>query len=224
MSTTVNRRAREKKERRSAIVDAAERVFFRKGFEAATMDEVAGEAELSKGTLYLYFKSKDELFIALSSRIIAEIVARFEAIAAGPGTGAAHLAQMMSDYTDFAVAHPRHFRTALTWMAIGQPIDTSTPAFVRHRQLIARIVACFVGALQRGQGDGTVRGDLNPVETAAQIWGGLLGTILIRVNGDEMIRRFPHPVDLQRFTPGFIELVLAGLRPPHPEQSGQERE
>jgi AcrR family transcriptional regulator len=213
MSITVSRRAREKKERRAAIVDAAERVFFRKGFEAATMDEVATEAELSKGTLYLYFKSKDELFIALSSRVIGQMVERFEEIAGGPGTGVEHLEQMMSDYTDFAVAHPKHFRTALTWMAIGQPIDTSTPAFVRHRQLISRIVACMVGALARGQVDGTIRRDVDPVETAAQIWGGLLGTILIRVNGDEMMRRFPHPIDLEQFTPGYIRLIAAGLRP-----------
>lgn len=213
MSITVSRREREKQERRSAIIDAAEQVFFRKGFEAATMDEVAAEAELSKGTLYLYFKSKDELFIALSGRVIGQVVERFEEIAGSSGTGLEHIEQMMFDYTSFALRHPRHFRTALTWMATGQPVDTSTPAFVRHRQLIARIVACLVGAIQRGQVDGTVRRDIEPVETAAQIWGGLLGTILIRVNGDEMIRRFPQPVDLDRFTPGYVRLITSGLRP-----------
>lgn len=213
MSITVSRREREKKERRSAIIDAAERVFFRKGFEAATMDEVAAEAELSKGTLYLYFKSKDELFIALSGRILGQLVERFEAIARSSGTGIEHLQQMMFDYTSFALAHPKHFRTALTWMANAQPVDTSTPAFVRHRQLIARVVGCFVGAIERGQADGTVRRDVDPVETAGQIWGGLLGTILIRVNGDEMMRRFPHPVDLDQFTPGYVRLITSGLRP-----------
>jgi TetR/AcrR family transcriptional regulator len=213
MSITVSRREREKKERRSAIIDAAERVFFRKGFEAATMDEVAAEAELSKGTLYLYFKSKDELFIALSGRIIGQLVERFEAIAGSPGNGLEHIERLMFEYTSFALAHPKHFRTALTWMAAAQPVDTSTPAFVRHRQLIARVVACFVGAIQRGHADGSVRRDINPVETAAQLWGGLLGTILIRVNGDEMLRRFPHPVDLDQFTTGYVRLITSGLRP-----------
>lgn len=43
------------------ILDAAERLYFGKGIDTTTMDEVAEAAELSKGTLYLYFKNKDDL-------------------------------------------------------------------------------------------------------------------------------------------------------------------
>ena len=56
------RKEREKEQRRKAILDAAEKVFFEKGLKYSTMDDVAEEAELSKGTLYLYFKNKEELF------------------------------------------------------------------------------------------------------------------------------------------------------------------
>ena len=52
------RRQREKEERRSCIVAAAEAVFLEKGLDVATMDEIAARAEVSKGTLYLYFKEK----------------------------------------------------------------------------------------------------------------------------------------------------------------------
>ena len=55
------RKEREKEHRRNTILDAAEEVFFSKGINLATMDEVAERAELSKGTLYLYFKNKEEL-------------------------------------------------------------------------------------------------------------------------------------------------------------------
>ena len=54
------RKEREKLQRRKDIIDAAEKVFFYRGFESATMDEIAEKVELSKGTLYLYFKSKEE--------------------------------------------------------------------------------------------------------------------------------------------------------------------
>ena len=59
------RKEREKQQRREEIVQAAEEVFFSKGFEKSTMDDVAEKAELSKGTLYLYFKSKEELLIGI---------------------------------------------------------------------------------------------------------------------------------------------------------------
>lgn len=49
---------------------AAKRIFSLKGFNKATMEDIANEAELSPGTLYLYFKNKDELCASLSLRIL----------------------------------------------------------------------------------------------------------------------------------------------------------
>lgn len=59
------RREREKIQRRNDIIDAAKHVFFKRGLQSATMDQIAKRAELSKGTLYLYFKSKEELYVSL---------------------------------------------------------------------------------------------------------------------------------------------------------------
>lgn len=64
------RKKREKERRRQQIMIAAKRVFSTKGFNKATMEDIAKEAELSPGTLYLYFKNKDELFSSLSIRIL----------------------------------------------------------------------------------------------------------------------------------------------------------
>lgn len=56
-------------ERKTQILNAAEGVFTEKGFEEARMDDIADETGLSKGTLYLYFKSKDDLIIAILDRM-----------------------------------------------------------------------------------------------------------------------------------------------------------
>ena len=56
-------------ERKSQILNAAEGIFTQKGFDEARMDDIANETGLSKGTLYLYFKSKDALIIAILDRI-----------------------------------------------------------------------------------------------------------------------------------------------------------
>jgi len=56
-------------ERKSQIINAAEDVFTQKGFDEARMDDIAEETGLSKGTLYLYFKSKDDLIIAILDRM-----------------------------------------------------------------------------------------------------------------------------------------------------------
>ena len=56
-------------ERKNQIINAAEDVFTQKGFSEARMDDIAVETGLSKGTLYLYFKSKDDLIIAILDRM-----------------------------------------------------------------------------------------------------------------------------------------------------------
>ena len=76
------RRNQEREQRRHAIVDAALRVFSNKGIADATIDEIAAEAQLGKGTLYYYFSSKEEL---LKGAIEATVDAHFEGLFARAG-------------------------------------------------------------------------------------------------------------------------------------------
>jgi len=72
------RREREGERRRQQIVVAARRVFSSKGLSKATMEDIAREAELSPGTIYLYFKNKDELYASLSLRILQYLLIRLQ--------------------------------------------------------------------------------------------------------------------------------------------------
>jgi AcrR family transcriptional regulator len=72
------RKKRERERRRQQIIVAAKRVFSKKGFSRTTMEDIANEAELSPGTLYLYFKNKDELYASLSLRILQYLLIRLE--------------------------------------------------------------------------------------------------------------------------------------------------
>ncbi len=64
------RKEREKERRRQQIIVAAKRVFTKKGLSKTTMEDIARESELSPGTLYLYFKNKEDLYASLSLRIL----------------------------------------------------------------------------------------------------------------------------------------------------------
>ncbi|MFQ5604307.1 MAG: TetR/AcrR family transcriptional regulator [bacterium] len=67
-SLTVSRKERERLARRQEILDAARKVFSERGFEKATLDEIAEAAEYGKGTIYNYFKNKEELFCCIMER------------------------------------------------------------------------------------------------------------------------------------------------------------
>src|SRR3989304_8141317 len=81
------RKEREKEHRRDEILNAAQKVFFEKGLAVATMDEIAETAELSKGTLYLYYKCKEDLYLGVTMRgmqilydKLAAVIARNEPV------------------------------------------------------------------------------------------------------------------------------------------------
>lgn len=74
------RKEREKERRRQQILVSAKRVFSDKGYSRATMEDIANEAELSPGTLYLYFKNKEELYASLSLRILQYLIIRLQEV------------------------------------------------------------------------------------------------------------------------------------------------
>lgn len=65
---TKDRKEREKAQKREKIIKVAEKLFFKKGFEGTTMDEIAEKAEFSKGALYLYFRNKETLYSVIALR------------------------------------------------------------------------------------------------------------------------------------------------------------
>jgi AcrR family transcriptional regulator len=92
------RKERERERRKQQIIVAAKRVFSEKGFNRATMEDIAREAELSPGTLYLYFKNKEELYASLSVRILQYINIRMEHVVTAVDTGPKEkLTQLIQD-------------------------------------------------------------------------------------------------------------------------------
>jgi len=69
-----------KEQREAQILDAAARVFARKGYERATTREIAAEAGVSEGTIYNYFHSKRDLLIAMSSRLALQSLEQLDAL------------------------------------------------------------------------------------------------------------------------------------------------
>jgi AcrR family transcriptional regulator len=87
-------------ERQTQILNAAEKVFNRFGFNKATMDDIVAESGLSKGTLYWYYKSKDALILALLDRIFVGELSQYEKLIDTEGMASERLEKLMQ-----AVAH-----------------------------------------------------------------------------------------------------------------------
>jgi AcrR family transcriptional regulator len=205
------RRKRERTARREAILDAAQELIASDGYHALRMDAVADAAELSKGTLYLYFENKDALCAAVATRLIDTFLPFLRSALDNANTGLEGVRALLQAYYEFTQDHPHNFRFALAWLSAGERMDDSTESFQTYRLRVGQMLSLVASSLQRGQSDGSIRADVDPIPQAIQIWTSFLGVILVGLNREAMAQRVPTPVDLEQLVPLHVESVLRAL-------------
>ncbi len=198
------RRRREREWRRGAILDAAERIMDRSSPDDATMDDVAAEAEVSKGTLYLYFSSKDALFTALMERRVGQMKQALEAEIATSATGLEALGGVLRIYRD-------HFSRTQCRFALLSMSERGNGGALEAR--LRELTAVLEGAISQGQQDGSVRDDLEPEPTALQLLVSLLGVSLLNREVIALRMGDRAPV-LDQVMPTHLKVILQGLAGP----------
>ncbi len=189
------RKEREKEHRREEILDAAPSVFFVKGLQAATMDEIAETAELSKGTLYLYYKSKEDLYLGVMMRGLQVLLDMFAKIA-NSGHSAARMLMMLGDaYVSYFNTHRDYFRMMNFLQTPQFHKQVSGEMRVSCGVLNERIWSLVNGILQRGIDEGTLRKDLNPAAVGIIVWSSATA-LLLRIDSESPIWKEAFHIDL----------------------------
>ena len=205
------RKEREKEQRRNDIITSAERIFFSKGFENATMDDVAASAELSKGTLYLYFKSKEDLQFAIFMRGSDVLIELMEKRISEDFDGYTNLLMLAESFIAFSKNHRNYFDLFMHFESSkmeGLNIDKNHIAEYLKEQSPLTIVTQQV---RRGIEDGSLRKDL-PLEVfSATLWSQMLGVLLVLNNKADLYEVFNLKAEEILMT--HLELVSFGGKP-----------
>ena len=212
--TTAGRREREKQQRIELIMNSALEVFAEKGLKNATMDDVAAKAELSKGALYLYFKSKEHLFFALDTRAGEMLRERFAEASRSVKTGLEKVRAIGRAYYRFCFDHPNYFKAMSyvdsmdpeTFAAIaGEVQQEGMPGFKDSS------LAILAEAIEIGQEDGSIATDIHPWLTSVLLWSTSNGVIQMIKNRGDLLNMFDLPVD--QLYPAKELMVARGLAP-----------
>jgi TetR/AcrR family transcriptional regulator len=183
----VERREREKQRRREEILNAAEKVFFLKGIRHATMENVAEEAELSKGTLYLYFKSKEEIYLAINLRGLTILDEMFEKAVSKYEKGIEKIRAIGRSYYRFYKEYPDYFNAFLYYESHEMNWEDKDSVAIACDTTGHKAMDVVVEALRTGIADGTIRPDIDAFNTAVILWGYLTGIIQIfSLKGDHL--------------------------------------
>jgi AcrR family transcriptional regulator len=207
------RRERERVQRRNSIIDAAERTFLKNGLEAAKMEEIAGEAELSKSALYLHFKGKDELFLGSVLRFLNQFeqIIQDEKDLSPEKTrnGFEELRLNLQTLIRYAADNPHSVQLTMGLMTSQFTVDYQSDDFQHYCAAIERNIERSVAAVCRGQEDGSVRDDIEARLLVRQIWASLMGVLLADTFDLSALMGKDHG----SIASNFLELLLDALRP-----------
>lgn len=153
------RKEREKQERRAAIIEAAVTVFSERGYQEATMEEIAAKAELSKGTLYLYFKSKSELMFAIWGLLVDRMNSFIELKRGERKTGRERLLIFRDAFLDFYQRDPKLMALMLAASSQMKELLEKHPEEVDRmmQEKEGPLFAAFQEAFADGVSDGSIR-------------------------------------------------------------------
>lgn len=186
------RASREDKRRR--IIDAAVEVFAAKGFFGARVAEIAEAAGVADGTIYLYFRSKDEMLISLFEEKMGEINRRFVTLLSQFDDPAEKLRQYVVEHLALVAEQPRlmHVLTVELRQSARFVHEYSPKAFAKYLALLGSI-------LEEGQRRGVFRRELDnavfrralfgAIDEIARDWvlrGGAIDAAAVQRTGDQI--------------------------------------
>jgi len=174
---------RDPEARRQAILEAALAVFTAEGFAAARLDHVAERAGVAKGTIYLHFKDKQDLFEQMVREAVSPVIARLEALAQLPDMPVDMVLQGMFNVFRTEVLGTRR-KDLLRLVLTEGPRFPAIGAFY-HREVVTRGLKLMGGILERAKANGELSAEgvarfpqlvVAPLLLAV-VWDGLFAAI-----------------------------------------------
>ncbi len=206
---TQDRRELDRARRRNDILMAARAVFAQDGFRRATVDQIAQRAEVAKGTIYLYFETKEAILADLVLLALAELHAQLrEAVEAQSVLQPdGRLRAMAEAYLAFSQRSPDYFRLVTAFDG-GDLADNVSP---QRNQLILAASNRTLDLVAQAVADGMALGMFavrDARQAAAVLWAGLNGSLALLAHP---IRRTMIQTDLPGLYHATLELLLRGL-------------
>ena len=171
------RRKREKEIKRANILKAARKLFFAKGFKAVTVDSIAKKADISKGAVYLHYKSKDEIYSQILLNDIDKFHQKFSDLFETGNTASEMLFRFSGIYVDFFLKDNELFLILMNFMLHDNHINL--PEEIRDHIIKAtnKTVDVVEKILQYGADNGEFSSAIKLRLNRNAIWGLLNGII-----------------------------------------------
>ncbi|MBN1635025.1 MAG: TetR/AcrR family transcriptional regulator [Deltaproteobacteria bacterium] len=172
------RRQREKEQRRQHILNAARKLLLKKGIAATSMNQIARNAELSVGTLYLYFKNKEELYAALQEEGLDMLYDKIQQALLLGNTPETKLKEMANAYRCFSVEHKNYFDIINYFLT--SPEIVFSPGFKSRIDEHGNRIINLIEEVMKSKIDPKIKTDMDARQAALVYWSNLHGMLQFR--------------------------------------------
>ena len=202
-----DRRLREKEQRKTEITDAAERLFFSRGYEDVSMDDIAREVDLNKATIYLYFESKETLFATIVLRGVRILEEKYRECRDKKAPGRVKVALMGQDYYQFSTEYPDYLRLIHFFGSERFSQENPYTAEIGKGYGICRKI--LQDAIQEGIDDKTIRTNLDPFLASMYLMISFMGILSMENRWKLVIKA--EGFDYGQFTSEFFRFIIPAI-------------
>lgn len=203
------RKEREKEQRKNDIIDAAEKLFFEKGINNVSMEDVAKEAELSKGTLYLYFNGKEELHWAIMQRGFFIMGNKMHDAIDSKKTGYENLIAIGRAFIEFTAEEKNYFDAILFFEGKDFNNLKMDPCFFEEFFENSPVKLLYQ-QVERGMQDGSIRSDLSTNAMATTLWAQTLGLMQVMTKKHEVFEIYK--MSQEDLVQSHLEILTNGIK------------
>jgi AcrR family transcriptional regulator len=187
--------------RRAEILEAAERIFIRDGYQGATIRKIAEEVGVSSTALYMHFRDKDEILLEICEGAVTTLLASNNEISARPIDPVNRVRLMLDAYMRFGLANPNTYRLAFC----SPQVEIQNERREVAADLGARCYDRFMRAVAEIAAEGRLRlGDADAAATT--LWAACHGLVTLLIN-----QKKSSPTDQELLMRLMLDSLFQGL-------------
>jgi len=203
------KRKKEKENRKNTILKAARKLFFERGFKSVTVDDIAAKSEVSKGSIYLCFESKEEIYAQILIGDNQALYKRVKNFVATEATASQLLLEYARIYVNFFLDDTELFRILMTFMLQTGQMNLTEKQNAELIWSTNQNINVISEIIQKGISSG----EFSPIENIWRmqnaIWGMLNGIISLYVFTGNPIKRMER---IHSTVKESISIIIKGLK------------
>jgi AcrR family transcriptional regulator len=212
---TSERKEREKEQKKMLILESAEELILEKGLDHLHMDEVAERAEVSKGSLYHYFKNKTDLVLGICNKATNMLSSEISDVLTRDLPGIDMVYTIGATFLNFVRSQPEFFRSMRFFDNLKDTDQLGESEYIEMCQSnMDTSFTSMVRAIQIGMQDGSINDSYDAKELAILLWStshGMVNLAYLHQNTPHFQLLEKNKVEMDSLFEGYMKLIGCGI-------------